>query len=228
MNANEPRAEEELRKSEVKYRNLVENSLQGLAIIQDFRIVFCNNAYANMTGYSVKELLSFSPEEVNSMIHPEDRALVWARYRDRLAGKLVPSHYEFRGIGRAATECWHEIYASLIEYNGKPAIQIAFLDITERKHAEESLRKSEERFRLIAETIDEIFWMADVESGAITYISPAHERILGYPRQRLYEDSKSFYDPIHPDDRDRVAATMALLKTGQPIKQEYHHIVPAA
>jgi PAS domain S-box-containing protein len=156
----------------------------------------------------------------------DDRALLGDLSRDRLAGKPVPARYECRGINKNGTEIWLEIYSSLIEYNGKPAAQSAFMDITERKKAENALRESEERFRLIAETSDEIFWMDDVENQRTLYISPAHERIWGYPWQDLYGDPKAFYDHIYPEDRERVTATLALMKTGQPIDHEYRIIRP--
>jgi len=73
------------------------------------------------------------------MIHPEDQAFVWAHFRDRLAGKLVSPRYEYRGIGKDGAVRWLEMFASRIEYRGKPAIQGAIVDITERKWAEEQL-----------------------------------------------------------------------------------------
>ena len=178
-----------LRQSEEKYRMLVENSLQGLAIIQDGHYVFCNKAFASISGYSLEELLSFSPAEMGAMLHPDDRDVMRKRYEDRLAGKPVSPHYEFRGIKKDGTEYWLESYASLIKYNGREAIQLAHIDITERKQAERSLRESEERFRLITETIDEIFWIFDLNQNAPTYISPSHERIWGYP----VENHTSYY-----------------------------------
>jgi PAS domain S-box-containing protein len=197
-----------------------------LAITQDSRIVFCNKTYAEIFGYSVEELLSFSPQEVVGLTHAEDQALVYGRYGDRLDGKQVLPRCDFRGIKKDGTVCWLEMFASLIEHNGKPAVQATFIDITERKRAETALREIEERFKLITETIDDVFWMDDIENDRTIYTSPAHERVWGYPRQSLYENPKSFYDRIHPDDRERVAATMTLMKTGQPIDHEYRIVRP--
>ena len=70
----------ERERAEEAYRALVEQSLQGLVILQDFRIVFANTAFVEISGRSVEELLSLSPEEVVVMIHPEDQALVWGRF----------------------------------------------------------------------------------------------------------------------------------------------------
>jgi PAS domain S-box-containing protein len=133
-------AEEALRESEEKYRTMAEQSLQGLVIIQGFRIAFANTAFARIAGYTVEKLLALSPEGVRAMIHPEDQALVWGRFRDRLEGKPVPPRYEYRGIRKDGTVCWLEMSASRIEYGGKPAIQGALVDITERKRVERLLQ----------------------------------------------------------------------------------------
>ena len=122
------------------YHAQVENSLQGLIIIQDFSIVFANKAFAELSGHTVEEILSLSPDKVRAMIHPEDQALVWGRLQDRLTGKVVPSQYEYRGIRKDGTVRWLEMTASRIEYHGVPAILGALMDITERKRTEEKLK----------------------------------------------------------------------------------------
>jgi two-component system, cell cycle sensor histidine kinase and response regulator CckA len=212
--------------SEVKYRMLVENSLQGLAIIQDQRIVFCNKKFSEMSGYSIQELLAFSPDQNAAVVHPKDRVILDDHVRSCQEGRLVSSSLEYRVIKKDGSETWLEIYSSPIEYQGKPALQSAFMDITERKHAEEALRKSEERFNLIAESIDEIFWMLDCDKEVITYISPAYERIYGRPKEGFLGDLKSFLDPIHLDDLPRIKATFELLQNGLPFDFEHRMVRP--
>jgi PAS domain S-box-containing protein len=133
------KAEQALQESEKKHRTLVEQSLQGMVVIQDFRICFANTAIAQIYGYTIEELFSLSPEELRALIHPQDQALVWGRFSDRLAGKRVPAEYECRITRKDGALRWVEIFSSLIQYRGKPAVQAALIDITERKHAEERL-----------------------------------------------------------------------------------------
>jgi PAS domain S-box-containing protein len=95
-----------------------------------------------------------------------------------------------------------------------------------RAQAEEALRQSEERFRLIAETIDEVFWMSDVVEEKMLYISPAFERIWGYSRQELYEDRRAFRKALHPEDFDRIVKALNVQKSGQPYDHEYRIIRP--
>ncbi len=194
------RAEEALRESEEKYRTLVELSLQGLVVVRDSRIVFTNTAFAEISGYTTEELLSLSPEEVKATIHPEDQALVWGRFRDRLAGKPVSPRYECRGIRKDGTVCWLEMFASRIEYGGKPAIQGAVMDITERKRAEEALLHSEERFRTLVETAPSLLHISDAKGNNI-YVSPNCEEITGYTQEELLSGIRWW---VHEDDTPRA------------------------
>ena len=190
----EQQTQEKLRQSEEHYRTLAEQSLMGLAVIQDFHIIFANNAFAKIYGYTIDELLSFPPEKVGALTHPEDQALVWGRFRDRLAGKAVPPHYEYRGIRKDGTVCWLEIHANHIEYGGKPAIQAAYIDITEHKRAEESLRLSEQNFRDSIEK-SPLGIRIITEDGTTLYVNKTLLDICGYgsleelkavPRNQLY------------------------------------------
>ncbi len=126
-------------------------------IFQDGRIVFANQAFASMSGYALHELLGRSLEDVQENIIAEDRALVWNRYQDRLKGKNVPDRYEFRALRKDGSVIWLEIYASRIEFQGKPSVQAAILDVTERKKAEEELKRYRAHLEeLVAERTDEL------------------------------------------------------------------------
>ncbi len=144
--ASKASSEIERKKAEEAYRSLVDHSLQGLEIFQDGHSVFANQAMAEIIGYTVDEILAMSSQQIQAFVHPEDRALVWGRHQDRLKGKHPPERYEFRGIRKDGTICWLEIHASRIEYQGKPAIQAAYVDITERKRAEEEIIRAKEEW----------------------------------------------------------------------------------
>jgi two-component system cell cycle sensor histidine kinase/response regulator CckA len=143
------RAEEELRESEERYRTLVEQSLQGLAIIGREGIVFANSVAAEIIGYPVEELMLFSAKDVRALIHPDDRTFVWGRFRDRLSGEPVPRRYEFRMIRKDGTVCWVEMFSSRIEYGGVPAVQATLVDISGRKQADQALRRRNRELRML-------------------------------------------------------------------------------
>ncbi len=136
------KAEEAIRESEEKYRTLVNYSLQGLLIFQGDppQIAFTNPVIAEILGYSIEEILNFQPEQIYNLAHPDDREGYFQSYRDRLANRDFQPQPEVRFIRKDGLIIWLEAHSSRIEYMGKPAIQAAFVDITARKKAEESLR----------------------------------------------------------------------------------------
>jgi len=96
-----------------------------------------------------------------------------------------------------------------------------------RTRLEAELRRSEEQFRLIAETIDEVVWSAELTGDPALYISPAYERIWGRPRRSLQENPRSFADSLHPEDRERVMAELKdARKTGKRFDREYRVLLP--
>jgi PAS domain S-box-containing protein len=74
----------------------------------------------------------------------------------------------------------------------------------QRMRAEQQLRASEERFRELADTIDEVFWITTAAFDPVLYVSPAYEKIWGRSCQSLYEDPKSWLNAVHPEDRGKV------------------------
>ena len=138
-------AEEALRDSEKKYSTLVENSLTGIYIDQDGKIVFCNDKFAETYGYSKSEVMGM---ESRNLVHPDDRALTNEIREKRLKGEDVPSEYEARGLTKAGEAIWIARRNTRIKYEGKPAILGNVVDITQHKRAEVALRDSMQRIRV--------------------------------------------------------------------------------
>jgi PAS domain S-box-containing protein len=95
-----------------------------------------------------------------------------------------------------------------------------------RAQIEADLHQSEERLRLIAETIDEVVWSAETMTGKIFYVSPAYERVWGRSRASLQDNPRSFADTIHPEDRERVLAVYVHKKVGLAFDHEFRIILP--
>ena len=89
----------------------------------------------------------------------------------------------------------------------------------------ETLAASEHRFRQMAESIDEAFWIQDLPTGKTLYLSPAFEKIWGLPVERVYEDHLAFLDLVHKEDRAAVEAHLAR-QTSSPGELTYRIIRP--
>ncbi|NLH47189.1 MAG: PAS domain S-box protein [Myxococcales bacterium] len=177
------------------YHALVDQSLQALIIIQDGRIVFANQATADLSGYSIAELLAMAPWQMSELIHPEDRIAVQERHQRRLNEASVLGRYEYRGVHRDGGIFWVETYSVKIMLGGRPAVQSTLVDITARKNAEEALRRSEEKYRLITETANEIIFIHDLQ-GRIIYINRHGLTVSGYDAEEIKEvNLRSFFPP---------------------------------
>jgi PAS domain S-box-containing protein len=128
------------KQAELLYRNLVDHSLEGIAIFQEGRFVFANRAVSELLGYSVAELLAMTPEQALNIVHPNDRAQVATRMRERIAGKNIPARSIFQVIRQDGATRWMETSASLIDYHGAPAILLLMNDVTERKRAQDGMQ----------------------------------------------------------------------------------------
>ena len=139
------RANEALRASEERYRALVEGSIQGVSLHKDAIIQFANTALARVFGYK-------SPAEVigqhySILVAPHERARLEGYRTARLRGEPVLSRYEYQGVRQDGTLVWIEALVSVISWQGEEAVLETFVDVTERKEAEEKLRHALDRLR---------------------------------------------------------------------------------
>lgn len=85
---------------------------------------------------------------------------------------------------------------------------VIFCDVTERVHAEQSLRLKEELLQQVTDNVQEVVWMMNAQTKEILYVSKAYETITGRPLSQIYEDPASYKELIHPDDRVRVLSNL--------------------
>jgi len=169
-----------LQESEWTYRLMIERSLQGMITFQDGRIVFANQAIADILGYTIEELLALSPEQVAGLSHPEDRSSVLKRIANRLDGKNPPVYHEFRAVRKDGSIRWVAVASNLIDYMGRPAVQTAVIDITERVQAEEELKQRVAQLTMLNKVGSEISTSLDVNK-LIERIPRLVYEAFGYP-----------------------------------------------
>ncbi|MHA1933737.1 MAG: PAS domain S-box protein [Candidatus Thorarchaeota archaeon] len=153
-----------MKESETRYRALSEQSLQGLAVIQDDRYAYVNPAFASMIGYSVDEIRAMSSEDQWNLVHPDDQKMLLERAKARREGKDIALPYQYRFAARDGSVKWVEAFAGYVEYDGREATQILAIDITEKLEAERELRDSQEMLRLVMTNIPQYVFWKDTDS----------------------------------------------------------------
>jgi len=101
-----------------------------------------------------------------------------------------------------------------------------FVDITERKRAEEALREREEKFHQMADNIQEIFWMVDATSKQAIYVNPAFEQITGRAVASLLDAPLSYREIIHPDDRVHALESLDEAEKTGVLDEEFRIVRP--
>jgi PAS domain S-box-containing protein len=150
------------------YQSLIEHSLQGVVIFQGQRLVYANHAAAEITGYSAHELLSMSINQSIGLLHPDNRRLAWQYLHEWLAGRQTPLFDEYHYQHPDGSERWLQAHTALVTRQGKPALQVAFLDLTAHKAAQQALQRSLEQERRTREMMLALGQAAQVVQRART------------------------------------------------------------
>jgi PAS domain S-box-containing protein len=209
-----------LKYSEDAYETLVNNALQGFVLLQDDRIVFANPRAEDVLGYPLEVLQDMTPETYNQLIHPDDLSGVLETLDNIASGRQQTTHYTTRIIRPDGEMFWLEFSTTVGSYRGKPALQTAFIDISDKVNTEHALAKSESRYREIVEvgvgsvysffccppeggaseplvSQDDWYWVRDWEPPTTTlqltgYTLAEIDALGGYPLLVVSEDRAAF------------------------------------
>lgn len=197
-------ATEKLREGEKMLQTVVDSTREAMISIgEDGLIILFNPAAEKMFGRHKLEMMgqpldSLMPKEYRQK-HQQNINSYFATGRPAGAiGRLL----ELPGLRSDGTVFPMEVSLSAGSLEDKKFVVAVARDITERKRMENALRRSEERFRLVAENAREWIWEVDAE-GLYTYSSPVVEKILGYKPEDIV-GKKHFYDFFHPDSRQEM------------------------
>lgn len=177
------------------------------------RYLYANPISAQILGLEREELIGKTWQELGfpaKFMEPFDEL----RERVFQTGQVQRAETDFPT--KNGLREYEYILSPIFEPNTKlvAAVVSTVRDITESKRVETALRESEARFRLIAETIEEAFWLIDPIATKLIYISPAYEKMTGYSAQSMYEDPDTFQRAIHSNDLQRVIAKLPAQLSG--------------
>ena len=202
-------ADDALKLSEARYRNLFENA-NDIIYVHDLngKYISINKAGERIFGYSQEEALSMNMSDITA---PEHVKMIKRKLSTKIAGEAGQTVYEVDCIKKDGTRVALEVNSSVIVKDGVPiAVQGIARDITERKQAEEASRKNEERYKDLFENANDLIYTHDLE-GNFTSLNRAGEIITGYPREEALKMNLS--QVVAPEFLEE-AKTMTAKKIG--------------
>ncbi len=200
--------EEALRESELLATATIEGMADGVMLVgMDGKVAYINKAFEKMLGYKIEELVGTSAVELPTYSGSKDKK------KARQALKMVVEKgsaepIDMIALSKDGMEIPINFTASVVkDAKGNPKTLVAVIrDVTERRKAEDELRRSEEYFRALMENSSDAVTIIN-EDGTIRYESPSYERLLGFkPEERV---GSNLFERIHPDDITRVAELFA-------------------
>jgi len=193
------RSEWELRASEHRFARAFYASPIAMAIttLAEGRYIDVNEAFERQMDYARAEVCGRTSLELNVWPTPADRAAMVASLQRQNTLRDQPAQFRTKS-GRLISTRYA---ASLITFDGRPCVLAAIADITAQKLAEDALRESESKFRMLAEATRSGILIYR-ESGEFSYVNPQVEAFTGYSSEELR--SMTVWDLVHPDFRNVV------------------------
>ncbi len=199
-----------LRKSESRHRNFFEKNRSVMLVIDadNGLIVDANPAACDYYGWSWEQLTKKKIAEINTLSQEEVAAEI------ELAKKQLRNHFFFKHGRADGTVRDVEVYTGPIQIDDKTLLMSIVHDITDRKLAEENLRKSEELYHSLVETSQDLIWQCDAE-GRYTYLNLAWEQVFGYELDEMH--GKKFSEFQTPENAARSLIEFKKLVDGNSV-----------
>lgn len=176
--------------------------------IHDGVLILCRG-HCVLVSPRLEEILGYAPgelcdENLASIFAIGDFGAATLHIDEIIERPRVP--YETALRGRDGSLRPVEIITAKAQYRGEGAVLFLVRDVADRKRNETALRETETHFRQLAQSIRQVFFVRDLDTQRIIYVSPAYETIWGRPVSAIYENPLDYLEYIHPDDRARIRA----------------------
>ena len=196
---------EALRKSEDNFHRSLNESPLGVRIVTaDGDTIYANRAIVDIYGYDSIEELKGAP--LKDLYTPESYAEFKIRKGKRERGEFCPSEYEINIVRKNGEVRRVQAFRKEIFWNGARQFQVIYQDITDRKRAEETLKESEKKYRLLADNVYDVIFVLDMNLN-YTYVSPSVKMLRGYEPDEVMKQPPS--KALTPASWELVKKTIA-------------------
>src|SRR5437763_552755 len=214
-------AEKALNAQARRYKTLMEASTDSIYVLdENGDLQEANEAFLRRRGYSAAEVKGSNVADWDARWTREQ---LQERLRKLVGGDAV---FETRHRCKDGSIFDVEVCATSVRIAGEQLFFCVTRDITERKQAEQALPESEQRFRELAENINEVFWLSDDQNTQMHYISPTYEKVWGRSCESLYAAPRSWMDAVHPEDKQQVLATVVKRSLDETYHNTYRIVRP--
>jgi PAS domain S-box-containing protein len=204
------------RDTDCEFSSIFQNVLDGILIVDnEGDCLDANPAAATILRFSTNKLIG---QNISRFL--TDRGAFTQRWSLFLQNKSQRGRAQL--IAGDGTTLFVDFTAAANYLPGRHVLILC--DVTERTHAELSLRKSEERFQHMANNIQEIFWMMDADTQEVLYVNHAYAKITGHSVESLEDNPSSYRELIHPEDRIRVLSKLQDLAYFGTLDEEFRFI----
>ncbi|MGI6412346.1 MAG: PAS domain S-box protein [Syntrophomonadaceae bacterium] len=220
------KTERALQESEEKFRRLADTIPAFIFVYQGTKFKFVNSG----SKYNSYDESDFENMNFWDVVHPDHKEIAKQRGLARQAGKDVPNNYELKVMTKNGKVRWVDLYAALLDYEGKPAVIGVVYDITKRKRAEMELKESQQRLADIINFLPDPTFAINIQGEIITW-NRAMERTTKVAAKDIlgkgnHEYSQVFYGERRPTLIDLVLdSTIELGSEYRFIKRDYDNIV---
>ncbi|MEW6101048.1 MAG: PAS domain S-box protein [Candidatus Omnitrophota bacterium] len=214
----------DLLKSEGRFRALIENAADVIAIIDSKGLIsYISPNICAILGYSQQEM---EGRDGFNFIHPDDMARCQKALEEVIRKPDVLQHIEARGHHKSGSWRWlHIVGQNLLVDPAVNGISINIADITERKQVEQTLRESEQRLKRSQEIAHLGSWELDVVNNQLFWSDEAY-RIFGLKPQEFKATYEAFLERVHPDDRKAVdRAYSGSIREGRDTYEIEHRVI---
>ncbi len=211
--------ESKLRESEELFRTLAEQSVAGILLIQDDKIVFANDVIAKHSGYTLEEFLSLNANDFLKLVHKKDQPFFEKQLNKVTIQGSAPEYYT-RIISKSGETIWVSMQMNKFEFQGSSMIAATIVEVTKRVAFEQKLREERNLAQKYFDIAGVLLLVLDVNENVVQ-INERGCKILGYTKEEM--NGKNWIENFLPKRiRSMVRTTFGKVLSGEITPDKYY------